>query len=168
MTLPVLLRRLGLAESDRQRIEQMYARRAVLEAALARLDALVENDEVDERIAGSYRQLYEDRLQRVRAELDGETEEPRPADAGRLRQELIQAQREKLDRLYRKGKIGADSLRAVRRRLDLDDPDLRRDVGLSGCLTGRRTGRRRRDRGRRPPGARRSSRGPSRRGRTPP
>ncbi|GAB3970627.1 Na+/H+ antiporter [Actinoallomurus acanthiterrae] len=132
MTLPVLLRRLGLAESDRQRIEQMYARRAVLEAALARLDALVENDEVDERIAGSYRQLYEDRLQRVRAELDDETEEPRPADAGRLRQELIQAQREKLDRLYRKGKIGADALRAVRRRLDLDDPELRRDVGLSG------------------------------------
>jgi hypothetical protein len=43
--------------------------------------------------------------------------------------------REKLDRLYRRGKIGADALRAVRRRLDLDDPDLRRDVGLSGVLT---------------------------------
>jgi CPA1 family monovalent cation:H+ antiporter len=129
MTLPVLLRRFGLAESDQQRIEQMAARRALLEAALARLDALVENDEVDDHTAGTYRQLYEDRLQRVRAELDGDMEEQAPADSSLLRRELIRAQREKLDRLYRKGKISADALRAVRRRLDLEDPDLRRDVG---------------------------------------
>ncbi|MEV5706074.1 Na+/H+ antiporter [Actinoallomurus sp. NPDC052274] len=131
MTLPVVLRRFGLAESDRQRIEQMAARRAVLEAALDRLDTLVENDEVDERAAQTYRQLYEDRLRRVRAELDGDVEEEGQVDPIALRRDLIRAQRERLDGLYRKGKINADALRAVRRRLDLDDPDLRRDVGLS-------------------------------------
>lgn len=129
-TLPALLRRFGLAESDRQRIEQMAARRAVLEAALERLDTLVETDEVDERAAETYRRLYEDRLRRVRAELDGEVDEEGPAvDPIVLRRELLRAQRQKLDRLYRKGKINADAVRAVRRRLDLDDPDLRRDVG---------------------------------------
>jgi hypothetical protein len=46
-----------------------------------------------------------------------------------LRRDLLRAQRQKLDRLYRKGKVNADAVRAVRRRLDLDDPDLRRDVG---------------------------------------
>ncbi|WP_252784949.1 Na+/H+ antiporter [Actinoallomurus rhizosphaericola] len=131
MALPVILRRFGLAESDRQRIEQMTARRAVLEAALDRLDALVEKDEVDERAAQTYRQLYEDRLRRVRAELDGDADEEAPPDPIALRRDLIRAQRERLDRLYRKGKISADAVRAVRRRLDLDDPDLRRDVGLS-------------------------------------
>ncbi|GAA4612969.1 hypothetical protein GCM10023195_55930 [Actinoallomurus liliacearum] len=43
--------------------------------------------------------------------------------------ELVRAQREKLRRLYYKGRISAEVLRAVDRWLDLDDPDVHGEVG---------------------------------------
>jgi CPA1 family monovalent cation:H+ antiporter len=45
-----------------------------------------------------------------------------------VRREILRAQREKLRSLYRKGKIGMDTRRAVTRRLDLEDRAGRRDV----------------------------------------
>ncbi|GAB3979674.1 Na+/H+ antiporter [Actinoallomurus acanthiterrae] len=128
VTLPALLRRLGLAESDRVRIQTRDARREMLETALARLDELIEAGAVDERTARAYRQIYEDRIDRIRAELDEEEEEV--TDAVGLRRELVRTQRERLRRLYHKGRISAEVMRAVDRWLDLDDPDVRdiRDV----------------------------------------
>jgi Na+/H+ antiporter len=128
-TLPALLRRFGMTEIDRHRIENMEARRAVIETALARIDELADDGEVDDRTARTFRHLYEDRLERVRAELDDEPDEDRLADAGMVRREIVAAQRERLGRLYRKGKIGADTRRAVARSIDLEDPDFRREVG---------------------------------------
>jgi Na+/H+ antiporter len=128
-TLPALLRRFGLAESDRNRIEQMKARRAVIETALTRIDELAEKGLVDDRTARTFRHLYEDRLERVRAELDDEPDEDRLADAGMVRREIVRAQRDKLRRMYHKGKISADTRRVVGRRLDLEDPDIRKGVG---------------------------------------
>lgn len=122
MTLPALLRRLGLAESDRTRMEMLEARRAMLETALARLDELIEDGRVDERTARAYRQLYEDRIDRTRADEE-------VTDAVGLRRELVRAQREKLRRLYHKGRISAQVMRAVDRWLDLDDPDVHGEVG---------------------------------------
>jgi Na+/H+ antiporter len=127
-TLPVVLRRFGLAETDRARLERMEAHRAITETALARIDGLAEKGEVDDRTARTFRQLYEDRLERVRAALDEETEENGLTDAGMVRREILRAQREKLRSLYRKGKIGMDTRRAVTRRLDLEDRAARRDV----------------------------------------
>jgi CPA1 family monovalent cation:H+ antiporter len=129
MTLPVLLRRFGLVETDRARIEQMETRRAVIESALARIDALAEKGEVDDHTAMTYRELYEDRLERVRVLLDDDVDEASVAESGRLRREVRKAQREKLIRLYPKGKISAETWRAAKRRVDLEDPDIRRGVG---------------------------------------
>ncbi|WP_307800495.1 Na+/H+ antiporter [Actinomadura nitritigenes] len=126
-TLPGLLRRLGLAESDRVRIEYQEARKGVAEAALARLDELIENGEVDGRTGRTFRQLYEDLLDQIRAEF-GEDVEEEVTDSLGLRRELVRTQREKLRRLYSKGKISAEVLRAVDRWLDLEDPDIR-EVG---------------------------------------
>jgi Na+/H+ antiporter len=129
ITLPALLRRFGLIETDRARIEQMETRRMVIESALARIDALAESGEVDDRTAMTYRELYEDRLARVRALLDEDMDDIGVAEARRLRREVRRAQREKLIRLYRKGKISAETWRAANRRVDLEDPDIRRGVG---------------------------------------
>jgi CPA1 family monovalent cation:H+ antiporter len=77
-----------------------------------------------------YRELYEDRLERIRALLhDDEVDEASVAESRRLRREVRKVQREKLIRLYRKGKISAETWRAVNRRVDLEDPDIRRGVG---------------------------------------
>ncbi|MBT2213330.1 MULTISPECIES: Na+/H+ antiporter [Actinomadura] len=122
--LPLLLRRLGLAESGRRRHESMIARRAGLKAALARLEELAEEDEVDEQTAEAFRQMLEVRLERVRYLLDREEgkEERRPPNSRHVRAELVEAQRAKLTALYRKGRIGAATLREISRELDFEDP----------------------------------------------
>jgi CPA1 family monovalent cation:H+ antiporter len=82
---------------------------------------------VGERPAEGHRHLLEDRLDRLRSLLDEETVEVEGfSDDRLLRTELSKVQRKKLQDLYRKGRIHADTLRAVQRRLDLDDPSTRR------------------------------------------
>jgi CPA1 family monovalent cation:H+ antiporter len=118
-----------MGETDRARLEQMRTRRSIIETALARIDELAESGKVDDRTARTFRHLYEDRLERVRAALDDEPEEEGLTDAAMVRREIVRAQREKLRGLYRKGKIGTDTRRAVSRRLDAEDPDIRRGAG---------------------------------------
>jgi Na+/H+ antiporter len=127
--LPALLGKFGMTETDRDRIERMKARRSVIETALGRIDEMTETGKLDERTSQTFRQMYEDRLERVRAELDDEPDEDRLADTSMVRREIVRAQRDKLRRLYGKGRISAGTRRAVERSLDLDDPDIRRGVG---------------------------------------
>jgi CPA1 family monovalent cation:H+ antiporter len=122
LTLGPLLNALGLAEGAEQRRREAVARKRVVEAALARLDELAEADEVDEDTANVYRQLFELRLERVRAVLDdtGGEDGSVPRTSG-LRQELVRAQRAKLDELYRNRKISDEIRRSISLTLDLQD-----------------------------------------------
>ncbi|NVI90742.1 Na+/H+ antiporter [Actinomadura sp. BRA 177] len=131
--LPFLLRRLGLVQPDRRRAESMLARRAGLQAALARLAELAEDEDVDEQTAEAFRQMLELRLERVRYFLDQQDKEDvedaeegaarrRPPSSRRVRGELVKAQRAKLRTLYRNGRIGAETLREIGRELDFEDP----------------------------------------------
>ncbi len=105
--LPFLLRRLGLVQPDRRRAESMLARRAGLQAALARLAELAEDEDVDEQTAEAFRQMLELRLERVRYFLDQQDKEDvedaeegaarrRPPSSRWVRGELVKAQRAKL------------------------------------------------------------------------
>jgi NhaP-type Na+/H+ or K+/H+ antiporter len=125
LTLGPLLEALGLAEGDEQRRREAVARQRVTEAGLARLDELAEDGKVDEDTANVYRQLFELRLERVRAALDdtddstgGDGAAPRTSG---IRRELVRAQRAKLDELYRNGKISDDIRRSIALTLDLQD-----------------------------------------------
>ena len=123
-----------MAQSDQHRRAEARARARVTEAGLARLDQLAEDGEVDEDTANLYRQLFEMRLDRVRAVLDdtgdGAGEGSGDGDgtgdgAGShrdLRAELLRAQRDKLADLYAKGKITDDVRRSISRTLDLQEP----------------------------------------------
>ncbi|WP_433323813.1 Na+/H+ antiporter [Spirillospora sp. CA-294931] len=123
--LPVLLHFSGLSGADKRAEESMRARKAGLKAAMARLDAMSDAEEVDDRTADAYRQLLELRLDRVRYFLNEErgeaSEDDEPPGGAHVRAELAKAQRAKLDALYRKGKIGADTLREIGRELDFAD-----------------------------------------------
>jgi CPA1 family monovalent cation:H+ antiporter len=123
LTLGPLLNALGLAEGDEQRRREAVARKRVTEAGLARLDQLAEAGDVDEDTANVYRQLFELRLERVRAVLDdtdgdGGSTAPR---TGRIRRELVRAQRAKLDELYQNRKISDEIRRSIALTLDLQD-----------------------------------------------
>ncbi|MEU5884060.1 Na+/H+ antiporter [Spirillospora sp. NPDC047279] len=122
--LPPLLRRLGLIETDRRLVETMNARKAGLQAALARLEEMADDDEIDETTADTYRQMLELRIDRVQSRLDEhhDPEASPPPDRARVKSELVDAQRAKLGTLYRKGRIGAETLRELSRELDLEDP----------------------------------------------
>jgi Na+/H+ antiporter len=121
LTLAPLVRALGLAQDEALRRAEAFARAKVTEAALTRLDQLTEAGEVDEATASLYRQLFEMRLDRVRAALGDVGEEDVP-DTGELRHELMRAQRDKLAQLYRDGKISDDVRRAISRTLDFQEP----------------------------------------------
>ena len=103
----------------------------VTEAGLARLDQLAANGEVDQDTASLYRQLFEMRLDRVRAILDDIDDETsaggQSTDTHAFRAELVEAQRVKLAELYDRGKIGDEIRRSISHSLDLQD----RTAGMS-------------------------------------
>jgi len=130
LTLAPLVRALGLAESDARRRAEASARAKVVEAGLARLDKMAENGEVDEDTANVYRQLFEMRLDEVRAALRDTDGDGEALKSGRLTAELVRAQRDKLDDLYRRRKISDDIRRSISRTLDLQERSRR--YGLAG------------------------------------
>ncbi len=121
LTLGPLLNALGLAEGDEQRRREAVARKRVAEAGLTRLDQLAEAGEVDEDTANVYRQLFELRLERVRAVLDDTGGDGGAASSSAIRRELVRAQRAKLDELYRNRKISDEIRRSIALTLDLQD-----------------------------------------------
>jgi len=121
LTLGPLLRALGLAQSDRHQRAEASARAKVTEAGLARLDELAEAGQVDEDTANVYRQLLEMRLDRVRVAL-GDARQDDVADTVGLSRELVRAERDKLDELYRNGQISNEIRRSISRTLDLQEP----------------------------------------------
>ncbi|PZG53000.1 Na+/H+ antiporter [Spongiactinospora gelatinilytica] len=128
-TIGPLMRLLGLQEGRTAVVEEATAREALLEVAMSELDRLAADQKIDDQTADVFRQLFELRLDRVRALLDQDGDGPdadraSPASAtpGRgLRRELITAQRSKLHELYASGTIGADTLRRIGHELDLED-----------------------------------------------
>jgi Na+/H+ antiporter len=127
LTLAPLIEALGLGESEEQLRREMRARARVTEAGLARLDELAEAGEVDEDTANVYRQLFEMRLERVRAAL-GDGDDDGPGDTSGFRAELVRAQRAKLAQLYETGKISDEIRRSIAHTLDLQE---RRRDGLT-------------------------------------
>jgi Na+/H+ antiporter len=121
LTLAPLLSALGLAQGEEKVRREASARAKVTEAGLARLDELAEAGTVDEDTANVYRQLFEMRLDRVRAIL-GDVDEEELPDTRTLRAELMQAQRDKLEELYRKRKISDEIRRTIAQSLDGQDP----------------------------------------------
>jgi CPA1 family monovalent cation:H+ antiporter len=121
LTLAPLLRALGLAQGEERVRKEASARAKVTEAGLARLDELAEAGEVDEDTAQVYRQLFEMRLDRVRAILGDVNKEELP-DIRALRAELLRAQRDKLTELYENRKISDEIRRTIAQGLDTQEP----------------------------------------------
>jgi CPA1 family monovalent cation:H+ antiporter len=119
---------LGLEEdSADERREEAKARIHAAEAALERLDELVDEDWVRPDTAERVRGLYTFRNNRFRARLDdmddGEIEE-RSLAYQRLRRQLLEAERGAVLALRNEGRISEDVMHRVQRDLDLEDSRL--------------------------------------------
>jgi monovalent cation/hydrogen antiporter len=127
LTLPFVIRALGLEDDGTDAREDAKARIRAAEAAIARLEELEREDWVREDTAERMRGLYRFRTDRFRARFedgdDGEIE-MRSQDYQRLRRELLDAEREAILDLRRSGAISNDAWIRVARDLDLEDQRL--------------------------------------------
>jgi CPA1 family monovalent cation:H+ antiporter len=127
LTLPKLIHWLRLEEDEGEAKEDTRARIHAAEAALARLNELVDEDWVRPETAERLRGLYDFRRSRFLARVDGEDDgeiESQSADFQRLRRELLEAERAAVVGLRRDGRISDQVMRRVERDLDLEDSRL--------------------------------------------
>jgi len=127
LTLPALIEALGLEDDGLAEKEEAKARIHAAEAALVRLEELVEEDWVREDTAERMRGLYGFRRDRFSSRFDPDGDgsvEGRSLDYQRLRRELLDAERDAVVELRRTGHIDDEVMRRVVRDLDLEDARL--------------------------------------------
>ena len=127
LSLPGVVRLLGLEEDDGDIREEAKARIHAVDAGLARLEELVDEDWVRDDTAERVRAMYDFRRNRFAARLDASDDggiEERSLDYQRLRRELLDAERGAVHALRNQGKISEDVMNRVQRDLDLEDSRL--------------------------------------------
>jgi CPA1 family monovalent cation:H+ antiporter len=127
LTLPALIRVLGIQPDQSEQEEDAQARIRAAEAALARLEELEREDWVREDTVERMRGLYNFRRNRFSSRFDGESDgaiEEQSQAYQRLRRELLDAERAAITELGRAGAVSGDVVLRVRRDLDLEDARL--------------------------------------------
>jgi CPA1 family monovalent cation:H+ antiporter len=127
LTLPFLIRLLGLEDDGLAAKEEVKARIYASEAALSRLDELADEDWVRPQTLERMRGAYEFRRNRFAARFDGEDDgsiEQQSQDYQRLRREVLDAERRAVVDLRRQGRIDDAVMNRVTRDLDLEDARL--------------------------------------------
>jgi NhaP-type Na+/H+ or K+/H+ antiporter len=126
LSLPVLIRALGLEDDRIGDKEETHGRIKIAEAALERLDELVDEDWVREDTAERIRGLYSYRRDRFASRFDGDPDgvEERSAAYQRLMVELLGAQRLRLVTMRDEGSIGDEVMHRIERDLDLEESRL--------------------------------------------
>jgi monovalent cation/hydrogen antiporter len=129
LTLPALVRRLGLSATEPWAPDEAVARLAAAQAALDKLDELeASGTPIPENAMARLRELYQARFARCVAALSGEGEEVPIEDPltgyRRLRGNLIEAERGTLLEMRNDGRIKQDLFRRIQRDLDLDEARL--------------------------------------------
>ena len=126
LSLPVLIRTLGLEDDHIGDKEETHGRIRIAEAALERLEELVDEDWVREDTAERVRGLYSYRRNRFASRFDGDPDgvEVRSAAYQRLMIELLGAQRLRLVTMRDEGSIGDEVMHRIERDLDLEESRL--------------------------------------------
>lgn len=130
LTLPWLVRALGLATTRPWAPDEAIARLEAAQAALDRIDELeAEREGLPEESLERLRELYRARFARCVAVLqggDGGQPIEDPAKVSRkLRRELLESERAVLLKARNEGRLKADVVRRIQRDLDLDEARLR-------------------------------------------
>jgi CPA1 family monovalent cation:H+ antiporter len=125
LTLPPLLRWLGLTDPARAEREERKARLEAARAAIHRLEELAKEDHLNAEYLDRLRWRYEQRTKRLGVEDPKETEHEIcrrfTGDYERLRRELIQAERRVLRRLRDEGLIGDEVMLSIEHDLDVEE-----------------------------------------------
>ncbi|HET7590414.1 MAG TPA: Na+/H+ antiporter [Solirubrobacterales bacterium] len=130
LSLPFIVRALGLEEPRRWSDEEAVARMEAAQSALDRLEEMEDEERASEEQLRRLRDLYRARFRMCQAVLGGEdpesaAREQRIADYGELRRELIGVERDELLGLRSKGRLRSQTLRQIERDLDLEEARIR-------------------------------------------
>ena len=129
VTLPPLIRALGLTSEREWSPEEAIARLEAAQSALDRLDELEEEHRVGDEPLRRLRDLYRARFRQCVAALGGERTPDAPAEQqmrfGDVRRDLIQAERAAVLGLRNEGKVSQEIQRQIERDLDLEEARLR-------------------------------------------
>jgi monovalent cation/hydrogen antiporter len=124
LSLPVLIRALGVEDDGLEAQEEAKARKRAAEAALERLEELSGEDWVLDDTAERLRGVYGFRVRRFGERFDetadGSSEE-RSLSYQRLRRELLNAERDSVLELRRSGVVSDDVMNRVLRDIALED-----------------------------------------------
>ena len=125
LTLPALIRRLGVKDDGAEEREELTARRAAVDAALDRVDELEGEDWTREDTAERMRARIEYRRRRLAAATaTGESLEDRSVAYQTMVREVIEAQRRAIVALRNAGEISNEVMHRLERELDLEDQRL--------------------------------------------
>jgi NhaP-type Na+/H+ or K+/H+ antiporter len=127
LSLPLLIRALKIEGDHLDEKEDAKARIKAADAAVARLEELLEEDWVREDTAERLRGLYRFRRDRFASRFDAADDgaiEERSLNYQRLRRELLDAERAKIVALRREGVISDAIMHRLQRDLDLEDARL--------------------------------------------
>jgi len=130
LMLPTVIRLLGLAnagarEHRRDRVEESQARRAAIEAVIARLDEIAKERNLSGDQTAPLHQRHRDRLKHIVHQSDGDAKHRQLTDLhDEIELLLIEAERDAINNLFRDNKLGAEARRRIERELDLREADL--------------------------------------------
>lgn len=128
LTLPLLIRRLGVTGDDVEEREELLGRRAAVDAALARIGELQAEEWTRDDTVERMRMAYDYRRRRLASRAgeagDGEDYEHRSRKYQKMVRSVLDAQREELVRLRDRGTISNDVMHRLERELDLEDERL--------------------------------------------
>ncbi|HEV2786075.1 MAG TPA: Na+/H+ antiporter [Solirubrobacteraceae bacterium] len=128
LTLPALIRRLGIRDDGTEEREELLGRRAAVEAALAHLDELAAQEWTRDDSVERMRLAYGYRARRLASRAgefdDGDDYEHRSRTYQQMVRAVLDAQRAELVRLRDAGAISNDVMHRLERELDLEDERL--------------------------------------------
>jgi CPA1 family monovalent cation:H+ antiporter len=127
LSLPLLIRRLGITTDDDEDAEEVRARLVATKAALAQLDELENEDWTRDDTVDRMRRAYEYRKRRFAAragKIEDDGYEDRSLAYQQLLQSVLGAQRDALVQMRNEGEISNEVMNRVVRDLDLEESRL--------------------------------------------
>jgi CPA1 family monovalent cation:H+ antiporter len=128
--LPWVIGRLGLAHAGRRereynRAEELKARREAVQAAAERLDQLAGERNLPAEVMEAVRVQHRDRLQHIEDRSVGDGVPGKHSDVHEeVEHLLIDAERTRVNDLFRSGKLKDEARRRIERELDLRESEL--------------------------------------------
>lgn len=132
LSLPPIIRWLGVKDDGAADKEELEARLKANQAALARLNEFAEAEKLDPQTVARLRVEYEDRIRQLEVSEPDQTETHRPlfsSDYDRLAHETLRTERRMIIQLRNERVINDEVLRRIQRDIDLAEARLRHSRG---------------------------------------